>query len=112
MLREAVEANPYHPGHVHGGLWLDALRRKDYAIARREAMATTSSSNFWGPLMRCVALAHLGRVDEAVRFRDELLHMRPRFAERSDWLIRRFVKDDALVARTKEGLALAGLIVD
>jgi adenylate cyclase len=111
MLREAIRENPFHHPYVHGPLWLDALRKQDYATAALEASATTMSSHFWTPLMRCVACAHLGRIDAAVRCRDEILQFRPGFVDRGDWLIRRYIKDDSLVARIKEGLAIAGLSV-
>ncbi|MEZ5276099.1 MAG: hypothetical protein R3F07_06960 [Opitutaceae bacterium] len=110
-LRQAIQGNPFHSRFVHGALWAEALRRDDFALALSEAMATTTSSSFWCPLMQCVALAHLGRIDDAVRFRERILEFRPGFSGNADWLIRRYIKDDALVAQIKEGLAIAGLTV-
>lgn len=111
LLRAAIRGNPFHSRSVRGALWLDALRKQDYATAALEASASTKSSNFWTPLMRCVVCSHMGKIDAAVRYRDEILQYRPGFVDRGDWLIRRYVKEESLVARIKAGLAVAGLSV-
>ena len=111
LLQKVLKGNPFHAAYVHGALWVEAMRCEDYPAARRAAMAAGASSNFWGPLMRCVALAHLGDMAAATAQSKELLLFKPKFAERGDWLIRRYVKDDATVASVKKGLALAGLNV-
>lgn len=109
LARKAVSLNPYHRDVVHAGLWLDALRRRDYESACVEAEEFTSSGYFWQPLMRATALAHLGRTEMAEASIEQLLLLKPDFRVRGQWLITRFVKFDDLVEVIKQGLRKAGL---
>ena len=51
---------PPHGFDALGLIILDALRRRDYDLACHEA-EEYAPANFWKPLMRATALAHLGR---------------------------------------------------
>ena len=108
LSRKAVRLNPYHRSVVHTGLWLDALRQKDYTSAYHEADEYTVG-NFWRPLMRATALAHMGDPDKAGADVEQLLLMRPNFRQRGHWFITRYVKFEELVERITEGLEKAGL---
>jgi adenylate cyclase len=108
LSRKAVRLNPYHRGVVHAGLWLDALRRKDYDSAYYEA-EEYALTNFWRPLMRATALSYLGRIKKARADVEQLLLMRPNFRERGHWFITRYVKFEELVDRIADGLEKVGL---
>jgi hypothetical protein len=90
------------------GLWLDALRRRDFESAYHEAKEYTLG-NFWRPLMQATALAHMGDPDKAGADVEQLLLMRPNFRQRGHWFITRYVKFEELVERITEGLEKAGL---
>ncbi len=109
LARKAVRLNPYHRDVVHAGLWLDALRRRDFESACREAEEYTFSGHFWQPLMRATALAHLGRTERAEASIEQLMLLKPDFGERGHWLITRHVKFEDLIEVIKQGLRRAGL---
>ena len=111
LSRKAVRLNPFHMPVVHSALWLDAIRLKDFEQAYWESMEFSPPEFFWHPLMQAVALAFLGRRDEAAVQAGQILKLKPDFLEHSHWLIRRYVKFDDLVQRIEEGLSLAGLIL-
>jgi hypothetical protein len=100
-----------HLSIVHVGLWLDALRRKGSEEALRQAGEFMTPDNFWDPLMQAVALALLGRREEAATAIGQLLKLKRDFRERGHWLIRRYVKFAELVERIEDGLGKAGLPV-
>ena len=56
-----------------------------------------------------MALAFLGRREEATAQASLILKFKPDFPERSRWLIRRYVKFDELIERIEDGLEKAGL---
>ncbi|MCP5524850.1 MAG: hypothetical protein H7A46_25270 [Verrucomicrobiales bacterium] len=109
LSARAVRLNPFHLPVVHGGLWLDALRRGEYEEARGHASSFMTPASFWGPLMKAVALAHLARLDEARVEVTRLLELRPDFAQRSAWYVSRYVKFDSLIAPILQGLERAGI---
>ena len=109
LSRKAIRLNPFHLPIVHAGLWLDALRRKDFEEAYWQSLKFSPPEFFWYPLMQAVALAALGRHDEAAAAADQILKLKPDFLERSRWLIRRYVKFDDLIKQIEDGLANAGL---
>ena len=109
LSRKAIRLNPFHLPVVHAGLWLEALRRKDFEEAYWQSLEFSPPEVFWHPLMQAVPLAFLGRGEEAADQAAQILKLKPDFLERSCWLIRRFVKFDELVERVEEGLGRAGL---
>jgi TolB-like protein len=110
LAQKAVRLNPYHRNIVHAGLWLDALRRRDYESAYGEANEFTPAG-LWQLLMRITALAYLGRMDKARADVEQLLLIKPNIRERGRWYITRYVKFDELVERITNGLANAGLLL-
>jgi len=109
LSRKAIRLNPFHLPMVHAGLWLDALRRKDFEEAYWQSLEFSPPELFWQPLMQAVALAHLGRQDEAGATAVQVMKLKPDFLERGQWLIRRYVKFNDLVERIESGLEQAGL---
>ncbi len=99
---------PPHGFDALGLIILDALRRRDYDLACHEA-EEYAPANFWKPLMRATALAHLGRTEKAGSDVEQLLLHKPNFRERGRWYIARYVKFDDLLERITEGLDKAGL---
>ena len=65
--------------------------------------------HFWSPLMQAVSLVEDGQDDEAATQVENLLQLKPDFADRGHWLITRYVKCPALVQRIEKGLLKAGL---
>jgi len=112
LSRKAIRLNPFHLSVVHAGLWLDALRRKDFEEALRQAQEFMTPENFWDPLMEAVPLAFLGRHDEAACAIYQLLQLKPDFQERGHWLITRYTKFDELGELIEDGLEKAGLQVN
>ncbi len=108
LARKAVRLNPYHRNVVHAGLWLDALRRRDYESAYGEANEFTPAG-LWKLLMWATALAYLGRMDKARAEVEQLLLIKPNIRDRGRWYITRYVKFDELVERITSGLEKAGL---
>jgi len=94
---------------VHSGLWLDALRRKDFEEAYWQSLEFSPPEIFWSPLMQTVSLAFLGRRKEAAALAGQIVARQPEFLRRGRWLIRRYVKFDELVERIEQGLSDAGL---
>jgi len=111
LSRKAIRLNPFHLPVAHSGLWLDALRRKDFEEAYRQSLEFFPPEIFWHPLMQAVALAFLERREEAAAAAGEILKLKPDFLERSRWLIRRYVKFDELIEQIEDVLGKAGLQV-
>jgi adenylate cyclase len=111
LSRKAIRLNPFHLPVVHTGLWLDAFRRKDFEEAYWQSLEFSPPEIFWHPLLQAVALAFLGRREEAAASARQILKLKPDFLERSHWLITRYVKFDDLVERIDDGLTKAGLRV-
>lgn len=111
LSRKAIRLNPFHLPVVHGALWLDALRRKDFEEAYWQSLEFSPPEIFWHSLMQAVALAFLGRRAEAAAQAALIAKLKPDFLERSQWIIRRYVKFEELIERIEEGLELAGLTV-
>jgi len=111
LSRKAIRLNPFHLPVVHAGLWLDALRRRDFEEAYWQSLEFSPPEIFWHPLMQAVALALVGRREEAGASARQILKLKPDFLERSRWLIRRYVKFDELIERIEGGLEQAGLHV-
>lgn len=95
-------------------IWLCAVkclghyRKFDYEKALEEANNYHVPLLFWGPLLRTICYAQIGKIKEAQQQREELIKLRPDFVQNSDQLIRRFVKEETLAKHVMEGLEKAG----
>ena len=107
LLQKAMRLTPNFPNWFHGPIVLYHYHTRDYASAYGEALKYTMPHNFWGPMLRAATLGLLGRPAEADR--SALLELRPDFCERAGTLIRRYVKDEDLVAQLLVGLKRVGL---
>ncbi|OHX67451.1 hypothetical protein [Flammeovirga pacifica] len=87
---------------------LGHYRKLDYEKALIEANNYHVPSFFWGPFLRTICYAQLGKMKEAQQNLEELLKLRPDFAQNSGQIIRRFVKEEALAKHIMEGLEKAG----
>jgi len=112
LVRKAIDLNPFYRVFTRYGLWLNAIRRKDYAKALEESEWTVDTGDFWGPLARVTALGLLGRAAEGRTAVDHILLLKPNFQQRGRTLIRHYVKFPEIVEQIVEGLSLAGLNLD
>jgi TolB-like protein len=103
----AVLRNP--PGPIHHVFSLDAYRRGDYATALAEAETIGTPHIAWHPLDRAVALARLGRLDEAREAGRALAKLLPEAARDPRAVVARLTADEELRASLVEGLHIAGL---
>jgi TolB-like protein len=109
VLRDRIRRMPRHPGALHHALALDAYRRGDHAAALAEAQAIATPHVAWDPLDRAVALAGLGRLDEARAAAKELAAILPAILVDPRAVLARLTADQALQAQLLEGLGLAGI---
>jgi TolB-like protein len=72
-VRESTRLNPTRPTLRYALLAVDRLLLHDYAAALVDATRYGGKDDFWGPLLRALALHGLGYVDEA---RDDLAEAR------------------------------------
>jgi hypothetical protein len=73
-------------------------------LAYNEAIQYDVPGLFWGPLLRAACLGQLQRQKEAEQNIAHLLKLKPDFKEKARMLIKRYVKEDALVEHIIEGL--------
>ncbi len=78
---KALRLNPNLPAYLHVLLAVDCLLRDDDAGALAEASLVDVPGMGWGPLYRGLALAGLGRTDEAARELREAAAIHPEIAE-------------------------------
>jgi TolB-like protein len=109
LIRRAVRINPFPRRSCYSALWLDAFRRDDLTEALAMAGEYAPEIHFWGPLMGAVTLVADDRADEAAAQVENLLQLKPDFADRAHWLITRYVKCPSMVQRIENALAKAGL---
>jgi adenylate cyclase len=109
LIRRAIRTNPCYRPIVHFALWLDAVRRGDYAASYDEALQCRGSVDLWEPLAMAASLQLLGRKAEARRHARQLLAVRPDFPQHARWLIERYVKHGPLVELLLDTLGRAGV---
>jgi hypothetical protein len=65
LIRRAMDNNPYYRPAVHYVLWVDWVRREEYARAYGETLKFLRAHIFWNPLMRAASFGGCGgRVPE------------------------------------------------
>jgi len=109
MLERAMAVNPCHPNWFHAGRVIHLLARRSFEEALAELEKYDPFFSFWLPVVRASVLGNLGRLDEARTHLDEVLAQKPDFAPRARELIRRSLKDDAIIDDLIDGLDRAGL---
>ncbi|MBD0399941.1 hypothetical protein [Flammeovirga sp. EKP202] len=98
------------PAWLNGVKCLFHYRNADYEKALVEANNLHVPLLIWGPILRTVCYAQLGKIDEAKQHLDKALELRPDMTHNSYKLISRFVKEESLVNQIMEGLEKAGFV--
>jgi adenylate cyclase len=109
LIREAIEANPYHRPIVRQGLWLAHFRLKQYEAAYEETRKIMLPTLFWHHLTQATTLGHLGQIDKARDCVQRMLELKPDFPERGPVLIRNYIRFEGIAQRVEDGLQRAGL---
>ncbi|MGB8020582.1 MAG: hypothetical protein WCF04_05095 [Candidatus Nanopelagicales bacterium] len=99
-IRESNRLNPYHPGYQHVYLAIDRLMAGDHTGMLAEASLHTHPEDFWGPLVRCLALAGLGHHERARQELDATLALEPDLLKDDAALIVDQLQDVPLDIRT------------
>ena len=110
LLDKAMSQNIGYPLIYHGATTLYYYRQGDYEAAYAEAFQYDLPKLFWAPMLRVACLGQLGRHEEAKGDIEQLMLLRPDFAEKAKMLISRYVKEDGLVEQVMNGLRKAGMI--
>jgi len=108
LIRRAMELNPHHPRWYCAVLALDHYRRKDYRAAADAAIEANAVDLFWTHWLLAAAYAQLGEMEAARRALDDLLALKPDFAETGGEILSLWFEPD-LAEHFKEGLRKAGL---
>lgn len=109
LIKKAIGLNPYYNTTVHYALWLDWVRREEYERAYEETLNFARPALFWDPLLKTAILGLLGRYEEGKKAVQQLMKLKPDFENRGPYLIRQYVKEEALVLKIITGLQNAGL---
>jgi adenylate cyclase len=109
LIDKAMSGNLNYPHWYHGATTVYYYRQYEYKLAYKEAIQYDVPGLFWGPLLRAACLGQLQRQKEAEQNIAHLLKLKPDFKEKARMLIKRYVKEDALVEHIIEGLQKAGL---
>ena len=95
LIEKAKRLNPQYPGWF---FWVDFVinsHNAKYEEAWANARLIETPGLIWEPLTRAAALGMLGRTDEAQPFVEQLLQIKPDFAENGrDYVQRLFVTDE------------------
>lgn len=109
ILKRAMNRNIGYPKFFHGVTCLNFYRQSKFEEALTEAIEYDMPGLFWGPMLRIACFGKLGRKADAKVEIQQLLLLKPDFAEKAEYLISRFVKEDSLVNEVLDGLKKAGL---
>jgi TolB-like protein/Tfp pilus assembly protein PilF len=108
LVESTMQLNPRHPGWLHTAIFANAYRKGKYAEALEAALRTNMPGYFHFQAARAAALGQLGRREAAQKAVQDLLALRPDFAQAAR---REFAKwyDDEMVEHVLDGLRKAGL---
>ncbi len=109
MLAGRMQALRRLPGWLHHVMFLNEYRRGNYDAAYQVSRKFNMPMLFWDPLERAAALGELGRVTEAQEVIDEILALRPDFADHPRRYLECFIFQDELVEHVIDGLTKGGL---
>jgi len=112
LIRKAIAFNPYYDVIVHYALWVDWVRRGDEEKAYAETLHFRTPLLFWDPLIKAATLGLLERIDEGKEAAEDLLKLKPDFANRGRVLIKHYIKFDDIFDRIIEGLNKVGRILE
>jgi TolB-like protein/Flp pilus assembly protein TadD/cytochrome c-type biogenesis protein CcmH/NrfG len=111
VVESAMQLNPHHPGWYWFANFNDAYRRRDYRGALGFALKINLPGNFYTHAVTAAAYGQLGMREEARKALQELLAIRPDFAETAREEIGRWFFDPAFAEHNIDGLRKAGLDV-
>jgi adenylate cyclase len=109
MLQRAMELQPNHPTWYYVAFSLDKYRRGDYEGALMDARRMNMPEFWRDPFVTTIALAQLGRIDEARESLSSMLALHPPFADDPWGECRKWNWDEELIARILDGFEKAGL---
>jgi TolB-like protein/Flp pilus assembly protein TadD len=108
LVEATMRLNPRHPGWLHTAAFANAYRKGKYAEALQAALRTNMPGYFHSQAARAAALGQLGQRDAAQKAVQDLLALRPDFAEAARHEYSKWY-DDEMVEHVLEGLRKAGL---
>lgn len=109
LAQKAINLNPFHRAVAHDALWLNYLRQEKYDLAYKESCYRQHSNLFWDPLMKASSLGLAGHKEEAKKWGEKLLELRPDFPEKGKWLIGNYIKFKEVSDRVVKGLRMGGV---
>jgi TolB-like protein/Tfp pilus assembly protein PilF len=111
LVESAMQLNPHHPGWYWFVNFNDAYRRRDYRGALDCALKINLPGNFYTHAVIAMAYGQLGMREAAGKALQELLAIRPDFAETAREEFGRWFHDLAFNEHMIDGLRKAGLDV-
>jgi TolB-like protein/cytochrome c-type biogenesis protein CcmH/NrfG len=109
VVQSAMQLNPRHPGWYYFASFNDAYRRHDYRGALDFALKINQPGNFYTHAVIAAAYGQLGMREAARKSLQELLAIRPDFAQTAREELERWFLDPAFVEHNIDGLRKAGL---
>ncbi len=109
VVQSAMQLNPQHPDWYYFATFNDAYRRRDYRGALGFALKINLPGNFYTHAVIAAAYGQLGMREAAGKALQELLAIRPDFAETAREEHGRWFPDLAFVEHMLDGLRKAGL---
>ena len=108
VVESAMQLNPHHPGWYWFVNFNDAYRRRDYRGALGFALKINLPGNFYTHAVTAAACGQLGMREAARKALQELLAIRPDFAETAREEFGRWFHDLAFVEHLIDGLRQGG----
>jgi adenylate cyclase len=108
VLAKSVALNPRHPGWFHLAHFQNHLRQGEYDKALSAAQSLNMSATAVEGMMQAIALAYLGRIEEARETVRELVKKHPEAASDHERILREIVFSDDMFQKLLEGLNRAG----
>jgi len=111
LIERAMDLSPFYPGWYHVPLSFAHYRKGEYAEALAEAQQINSPTWWRQYLPTAIALAQLGRTDEARAALETMLELYPDFAKDPRGELRKWNWSSEGLAHVMDGLRKAGLDV-
>jgi len=109
LVERARQLNPNHPGWYWFAAFWDAYRKQDYRAALEVALKINMPGDFYVSAVIGAAYGQLGELDAARTALQQLLAMKPDFAETARAEIGKWFGEKELVEHFLDGLRKAGL---
>lgn len=107
LLEQGRELNPYYLKYNFYPVFLERVRHGDYETALEMAEHAYVPGVFLSPLLRCVALALLGRLEEAGVEYGNILTILPDFSDQSEFYVNGWVHPEDLLEKFRSALGAA-----